>query len=125
MWNVLTDSRFCYKGAPVGQGVHGVIGGVGEKRAAAPTAKTPFYYKRISAEFYFRVSRGKQDKMLWPGTDPLGARLPAGKRTTLIAGVSAWQALSEAAKEVWRDLARAKGRWGGYQMFMSDYLKTH
>jgi len=125
MWNVMTDSSFCYKGLPIGLGVHGVIGGTGELRACAPTAKKPFYYKRISAEFFYRLSRGKQDKMLWPGTDPLGARLPAGKRTTLIAGVTAWQTSTEATKEVWRKLARAKGRWGGYQMFMSNYLKTH
>lgn len=121
----MTDSSFCYRAKPLGLGAHGVIGGTGEKRASAPGAAKPFYYKRISAEFYYRVSRGKQDKMTWPGTDPLGLRLSVAKRTTLIAGVAAWQALSEPDKELWRRSARRYGRWGGYQCFMSDYLTTH
>ena len=121
----MTDSSFCYKGKPAGLGVHGIIGGVGVKTASAPTAAKPFYYKRVSAEYYFRVSRGKQDKPSWPGTDPLGLRLSAEKRTTLIAGVAAWQALSESAKQTWRDIAKSSGAWGGYQLFMSDYLLTH
>ena len=122
MTNVMTDSNICYSGYPIGLGVHGIMGGASELRTAAPTAKKPFYYKRISAECFYRVSGGKQDKMPWPGTDPTGSRLSGAKQIQLVAGVAAWQALSEAAKQGWRDQATALRRWGGYQLFMSHYL---
>jgi hypothetical protein len=123
MANVMTNSSICYSGYPLGLSVHGIIGGVGELRTAAPTAKKPFYYKRISAEYYYRFSRGKQDKMTWPGTDPLGLRLPGYKQIALVAAVLAWQLLPEEEKQEWRDLATRLRRWGGYQLFISRSLK--
>lgn len=122
MGNVMTDSSICYSGLAMGLRVRGIIGGAGELRTAAPSAAKPFYYKRVSAEYFYRVSRGKQDKLPWPGTDPTGARLPESKQLELIAGVAAWQALSDSEKQAWRDLSATLRRWGGYQLFMSRYL---
>ena len=123
MYNVMTDSNICYSGYPMGLSVRGIMGGVGQLRTAAPTSKKGFYYKRISAEFYYRVQKGEQHKLNWPGPDPTGAYCPAYKQIALVAAVLAWQLLSEEAKQDWRDLATELRRWGGYQLFISRHLK--
>jgi len=61
-------------------------------------------------------------KMYWP-TNPRTVPQQA-QRAKYTAAVAAWLALSEADRIAWRSRASGKGR-RGYDLFRSNYLKTH
>jgi hypothetical protein len=122
MTDIFNNTSYQYSGQIIGAGIHGIIGGVGVKIMSAPTAKKPFYYKRTTAEYYYRVQGTEQHRLPWPGSDPTGSHLPGAMAIKLAAGVAAWQVLPEEDKQIYRDRALYHPDWTGYNLFISEYL---
>jgi hypothetical protein len=122
MSNPFTDTAFSYSNMFIGMGIHGVLGGRGTWLSAAASAARPSYWKRTTADFYYRIQDGTQQRVPWVLSDPLGTNCPTGKQQRLASAVHAWQALSEAEKETWRRLAHKWNMWRGYNLFLSRWL---
>lgn len=117
-----SNSNYYYSDVLLGMGIHGVIGGRCTSRDAGTNAEYPHYYKRTTADFYFRVQDGTQHRVPWVLSDPGGTHIPASCKNSLASAVAAWQALSEAEKQNWRDLARKWNAYQGYNLFLSRWL---
>ena len=119
MQNPLTDPNFQYAGVPLGRAVRGTMGGTYEKLTSDPRAKNPFYWHRITAEYYFQNTGTEQKRFPWILSDPTGANIPATYKNQFKARVLLWHGLSQAQKESYNTQARLLPYHSGFNYFMS------
>lgn len=94
------DDNICYRGKPLGFVVR----------------------RQINKEIIYRHCQGHQFKYAYfvPSNPKTVAQ--QSWRTTFKGGVTAAQALSEAEKEIYRDIAKRKKGQTWFTVFMSEYL---
>jgi len=120
----------------IGFGVRGTIGGHYDYKYTRKSYKPGLCGRRTAGTYTYRLQpgngffgtkRGTVYQHKYPAVVPTSINNPQGdhSRAVLAAGVLAWQALSDAEKNAWRNAARRNASGTGYNLFISTYMKEN